>query len=199
MRTPLPRLLVIASLAAGSLLQGCSFTHKSYSFPNVHIDATVNQDGSLSIVERRTFDFHGQYHFAYFTVEHKQFDDVVDFSIHEGSQLFAPGASGVPGRASFEDNVLEGPGGFKFKATWWFDAKDERRTFTVSYRVLCAVDAYSDTAHLLWKFIGEGWSVPTDSAVITVHLPGNAVRLKRPDLPCIPSIPAGRRDLLHAV
>jgi hypothetical protein len=57
---------------------------KTYSFPSVVIDATVNQNGSLMIVERRTFDFRGEFHFAFFTVEHKQFGDVVDFFVREG-------------------------------------------------------------------------------------------------------------------
>src|SRR5262245_39535939 len=38
----------------------------------------------------------------------------------------------------------------------------------------CAVDVYSDTAHLYWQFIGTGWDKPTDHAVITVHIPGRA-------------------------
>jgi uncharacterized membrane protein YgcG len=192
---PIVRRLSIAAVVAVALalvLPTCS-KGKHYSFPQVRIDATVNQDGSLSIVENRTFDFHGQYHFAFFTVEHKQFDDVVDFSVREGNVPYQEtDVEGQPGTVLFEDDVLEGPGGFKFKATWWFAAKDEQRTFTVSYKVLCAADLYSDTAHLLWKFIGEGWTVGTKSAVITVHLPGKAERVpERPSFPCEPSIPAG--------
>jgi Predicted membrane protein (DUF2207) N-terminal domain/Predicted membrane protein (DUF2207) C-terminal domain len=176
------------TVALGLLLPGCS-GGKSYSFPQVHIDTTVNQDGSLSIVENRTFDFHGNFHFAFFTVEHRQFDDVVDFSVREGAHEYGPGAQGQPGSVLFEDDVLEGPGGFKFKATWWFDASDEQRTFTVSYRVLCAVDLYSDAAHLLWQFIGRGWTVGTKSAVITVHLPGRTTNPpERPTFPCFSSI-----------
>ncbi len=43
------------------------------------------------------------------------------------------------------------------------------------YRVACAVDVWSDTAHLYWQFIGTGWDKPTSHAVITVHLPGDVV------------------------
>nr|MBA3728780.1 DUF2207 domain-containing protein [Actinomycetota bacterium] len=187
----LPAVAVLALVAV--LAPGCSLLdRKSYTFPRVAIDATVNQDGSLSIVERRTFDFRGEFHFAFFTVEHKQFNDVVEFSVREGEHVYKPGRPGTTGGTVLEDNVLEGPGGFKFKATWWFDARDERRTFIISYRVRCAVDPYLDTAHLLWKFIGEGWTVVTDSAVIAVHLPGKALDVPpRPTSRCIPSVPNG--------
>jgi len=193
MPPPFRRISVASAVTVALVLlvPACS-GGKSYSFPRVIIDATVNQDGSLSIVEERTFDFHGRFHFAFFTVEHKQFDDVVDFSVREGPQEYVPGGEEVPGSVLFEDNVLEGPGGFKYKATWWFDASNEQRTFTVSYRVLCAVDLYADVAHLLWQFIGRGWTVGTKSAVITVHLPGRATNPpERPTFPCFPSISDG--------
>ena len=181
-----------AALAALALLgavwlSGC-VREKSYSFPEVRIDATLNQDGSLSIEERRTFDFRGDFSFAFFTVEHKQLNDVVEFQVSEGGDVYEEGAPEVPGHVRLEEGVLEGPGGFKFKATWWFSASDERRTWTIRYRVLCAADVYADTAHLLWKFVGEGWTVPTESAVITLHLPGRAVSPPpRPEFPCIPA------------
>jgi hypothetical protein len=187
-RRALTFLLCLTALA----LAGCG-GGKSYSFPDVRIDATVNQDGSLSIVEHRTFDFHGQFSFAYFTVEHKAFSDVVDFEISEGGTDYVPDGVQAAGHALLEEQVLEGPGGFKYKATWWFDAEDERRTFTIRYRVLCATDVYADTAHLLWKFIGEGWTVDTDRAVVTIHLPGRVEQastvgepLERPSAPCNP-------------
>jgi hypothetical protein len=172
--------LIVAAIALGACTPG-----KSYRFPSVRIDATVNPDGSLTLVEQRTYDFRGHFHFATFTVEHKQFDDVVDFHVREGTADYVPDGVETAGHASYDDPVLEGPGGFKFKATWWFDAANQNRTFTISYRVLCAVDVYSDTAHLLWKFIGEGWTVPTDSALITVHLPGASIaRPQRPAGSC---------------
>ncbi len=182
-------LLVVAAI----LLSGCT-PGKSYRFPSVRIDATVNADGSLTLVEQRTYDFRGHFHFATFTVEHKQFDDVVDFQVREGDTGYVPDGVEAAGHASYDDPVLEGPGGFKFKAMWWFDAVNQDRTFTISYRVLCAIDVYSDTAHLLWKFIGEGWSVPTDAAVITVHLPGASVAPpQRPNGPCFAPVDDGSK------
>jgi uncharacterized membrane protein YgcG len=177
-RAPNGRLVLLLAVVAALTLAGCG-GGKSYSFPEVRIDATVNQDGSLSIEEHRTFDFDGDFSFAFFTIEHKHFSDVVDFQLSEGGDVYEEGIE-VPGHVRIEDSVLEGPGGFKFKATWWFDAHDEQRTWTFRYRMLCAVDLYADTAHLLWKFIGEGWTVPTDRAVITVHLPGRADEVPEP-------------------
>ncbi len=58
-----------------------------------------------------------------------------------------------------------------FQAQWSYRAEDETRTWVFRYRVACAVDVYTDTAHLYWQFIGSGWDEPTEHALITVHLP----------------------------
>ncbi|MGH2724329.1 MAG: DUF2207 family protein [Actinomycetota bacterium] len=141
--------------------------NKSYEFPEVTIDATVRQDGSLDLVERRTFDFDGRFGFAFFTVAWP-FQRIQGFEVSEGGRTLPV--------------EVDTTGGFR--ATWRFDAEDERRTFTIRYRVLCAVDVWQDTAHLLWQFVGTGWEVPTESVVVRVHLPGRATRPVEPLFTC---------------
>ncbi len=132
---------------------------KSYEFSRVAIDATVLPDGSLRLREQRTFDFKGEFSFAFFTVAWP-FDRIQDFSIHEG---------GRPVEAAIEN---EGT----FRARWEFRAEDEQGTFTITYRALCAVRVSEDAAHLLWQFIGTGWEVPTREVLIRVHVPEPAIR-----------------------
>ncbi|HEX2032305.1 MAG TPA: DUF2207 domain-containing protein [Actinomycetota bacterium] len=161
--------VAITALAFAAATSG-----KSYRFSRVAIDATVLPDGSLRLREQRTFDFDGDFSFAFFTVAWP-FDRIQDFRIEE---------AGRPLEAEIE-NVGT------FRATWRFGAEDERRTFTISYRALCAVRVGEDAAHLLWQFVGTGWDVPTEETVIRVHLPGAATRRldRRPT--CELAAPAG--------
>ncbi|MGH2724330.1 MAG: DUF2207 family protein [Actinomycetota bacterium] len=141
---------------------------KSYSFPRVAIDATINPDGSLDLVERRTFDFTGPFSFAFFTIEsvHAPPARIKGFQISEG------------GRPVQHVDTVEGG---NFTSTWFFDARDERRTFRISYRVECAVDVSVDAAHLLWQFVGTGWTEKTDVVRVAVHVPGRAAGpIRRP-------------------
>jgi uncharacterized membrane protein len=141
---------------------------KEYYFPRVTIDARIEPNGTLSLHERRTFDFSGDFSFAFFTIEsrHAPPENIERFRVSEnGTQL------------QTSPTVEDGD----FKATWFFDAHDERRTFDIAYRVRCAVDVYADTAHLLWQFVGTGWTEETDSVRVTVHVPQAATaRVKRP-------------------
>ncbi|MFL5736973.1 MAG: DUF2207 family protein [Actinomycetota bacterium] len=131
---------------------------KSYHFTRVLIDATVLPDGSLQLVEQRTYDFSGDFHGADYTIDWPS-DKIEDFTVAENGK---------------ELNVESNPFVSPFHAVWSYAAADEQRTFTISYRADCAVDVFSDTAHLLWQFVGTGWTVPTDFVKVTVHLPGVA-------------------------
>jgi uncharacterized membrane protein YgcG len=142
---------------------------KSYSLPEVRIEGTVLPDGSIRLVEHRTFDFRGQFSFAFFTVA-EPLEHVRDFEVTEAGRSL---------------DVLQQSELGQFKGTWYFSAQDEQRTFRISYRVICAVQVYQDAAHLLWQFVGTGWDVPTDHVAIRVHLPEATTKpLQRPPV-CI--------------
>jgi len=138
---------------------------KDYHFSEVTIDATVLPNGDLRLEETRTFDFqNGPFTYAYFNVDDPQ-DRLRDFTIAErlddGTEVpVEPDSAG-------HSIVTEG-----FQSQWSYEAEDETRTWVFRYRVACAVDVYSDAAHLYWQFIGAGWDKPTEQADITVHLPG---------------------------
>jgi hypothetical protein len=140
---------------------------KDYDFPEVSIDATVLPNGDLRLEETRTFDFrNGPFTYAYFNVDDPN-DHVRDFTISER----LPDGTEVPVEPDYATHSIVTEG---FQAQWSYEAEDENRTWVFRYRVACAVDVYSDTAHLYWQFIGTGWDKPTGHAVIAVHLPGHS-------------------------
>ena len=154
---------------------------RSYRFSKVLIDATIEPDGTLVLKERRTFDFQGAYHGAFFTIDptHAPVQNIEGFTIREGGT-----------RYDYDQGFSDAGG---FKATWFFEAADERRAFTISYRVRCAVDVYDDTAHLNWQFIGRDWTEPTDLARVTLHVPGRASGTVRREATCPNPLAEARR------
>jgi predicted membrane protein DUF2207 len=140
---------------------------KDYDFPEVTIDATVLPNGDLQLEETRTFDFrNGPFTYAYFNVDDPK-DHVRDFTIAE---KLSDGTE-VPVEPDYAAHSIVTEG---FQSQWSYQAEDENRTWVFRYRVACAVDVYTDTAHLNWQFIGTGWDKSTQHAVITVHLPGHS-------------------------
>jgi uncharacterized membrane protein YgcG len=149
------------------------------------IDATVHQDGSMSVVERRTYRFRGRYTFAVREIEHATSGDVTGFGVGEGGRAFRviDRAEGDPpppaGVVGVEDDL------FSLKATWGLDTEDGgERTFVIRYRARCAVDTFADGAHLAWQFIPDGFDRPTAFARVVVHLPGHGTERPRAADPC---------------
>ncbi len=142
---------------------------KDYRFPRVLIDATVHPDGTLELDERRTWAFEGDFSFITYDVDWP-FELVDDFGVTADGQT-------VP---AVPEQTVDG-----VSATWSFSARDEERTFRIHYLARCAVDAYEDAAHLLWKFVGTGHDKVSDLVRITVHLPEAArQRVDRPPGAC---------------
>src|SRR5918994_6669030 len=133
---------------------------KSYDFPRVRIDATVTPEGSLLLVERRTFDFRGRFSNAEFTIDWPS-GLIEDLTVSEAGERVAAQVVGDDASTT---------------ATWAYAARNERRTWTIRYRAECAVRTYRDAAHLLWRFVGR-WGVPTDLVEVTIHLPEAARRV----------------------
>ena len=143
---------------------------KDYRFPRVVIEATVRPDGSLVLDEHRTYDFTGEFSSGYFTVDWPE-ALLEDFTVSENGKPFPVIPSDIGGTT---------------EVIWSFAARDEVRTFDIHYVARCAVDVYSDGAHLLWQFVGTGWEKVTDRLQVTVHLPDVARKPQRRSRLCPP-------------
>ena len=150
---------------------------KSYSMPKVDIEATATNDGDLEVVEKRTFDFDGDFSAVWW-----YFDDLPDGSQIKIDQveLTANGKTAtlpsVPFQSSWRSSG--GPGksaysldGVENAVYVFFDLSDESATITLHYTVLNAVQVYNDTAELYWQFVGEGWAEDSDNVSLTLNLP----------------------------
>jgi uncharacterized membrane protein len=161
---------------------------KYYDYPRVVVDAYVHPDGSMSVVERRTFDFEkGSFSYAFADIKHRQPGDIVGVRVTEGKTEYKP-YSPFGGPGPLDPGILEvSDDDTSMSITWRFSAQNEERTFVLRYTALCAVNVYPDGAQLYWQFIPEDVDQPTDHAVITVHLPGRFAKIHRPSPPCTPA------------
>lgn len=138
---------------------------KDYEIVKVHIIAKVNRDGSMDVREERTYNFQGSFSWANYILPKNKISDVVDFKVSENGKLYERNESGGPGTytfSNFADHI---------EAKWHFSARNEKRTFLLSFKVLDAVTIYNDVAELYYKFIGSGWDRKTKEVKVEVTLP----------------------------
>ena len=143
--------------------------NRSFFFPTVFIEAEILPDGSMKVVEERTFRFDGRYRGAWLYIPLKYNTAITDVVVSEEGNLYRQmpaGTQDIPG-IYYVDTI-----GDEVVIDWSFEASNEDRTFTISYLVTNAVQVHNDLAEIYWQFIGDEWDQRTESAVVTLYLPG---------------------------
>ena len=168
---------VLALALAGMLVLGTSAAFaKSYEMTRVWIDAQVAPDGSMTVTEERTFDFDGDYTFAYWELDKggSAGIEVLGVSGPEGEYARSEYNDIDPNRTPQTFTVVDY--GYYVDVRPYFRAENTEHTITLRYRVLGAATRWQDTGELYWKFIGERWGLPAEDIRVHITLPGGVVR-----------------------
>ena len=155
----------------------------SYEMPKVIISAAAQTDGSLHVIESRTFVFEGTC-----TKMKWAFEDLSDEAklIINGVRITRPSETGgdalsedlqsVPFRSQWRDD--ESPDGsvYAFDTSYdtayvFFSAADETLTITLDYTVENGIIAYKDVAEVYWKYVSSQWPTESSDVTMTLSLP----------------------------
>lgn len=144
-----------------------------YSIDKVSIDATIGSDGTLSVIEDRTFDFDGSYHGVYWKLPEGTYEGaeltphIASVGIVEDGVYteFAHNAGGINGSFDVTDE------GSYLEVKLYSAHEDESATFRIVYSYPDLAQRYEDVGELYWKFVSDGWDVASDNVTCTVHLP----------------------------
>ena len=157
--------LILCILASSLFLKTNSSTAKSYSINVIKISAEIQPDGSLLIEEHRTYTYRGIFHWAEYKVPLEKLGQITNFSITENQTTYQQQQGARPGTYELYQNSEE------FYVKWYYNAKNERRTFTLRYRITDAVTVYRDVAELNFKFVGAYANKSIGSVDVWVKLP----------------------------
>ncbi len=147
-RKLLPTLGLILGLVAG-MAQA-----KSYQVESLSIQALVEPDGDLAVRESLQYSFRGSFSFAFRDIPLKPGESIAQIQVREDGRAYRETGSGEPGTYKVE------PGSEATRVTWHYSARNETRTFELSYVLAGVVKRYSDTAELYYQFVGNGWDHP---------------------------------------
>lgn len=167
------RFASVCALVALALLLLPAVAHADgYSMSQTYIGATVEADGSLTVVEGRQFDFDDDINGVYWDINtgsNQQGGSVVVnvLSVEEDDTAFNKVDSANKG----DDGVYtveQSDDGVKIKVFSPHESGDSA-IYYVSYSMTGAVMNWADTAELYWKFVGDGWSADSDDVEMEVY------------------------------
>jgi len=163
-------LLVLTGMATWALADDRYLTMEQ-----IIVDAQVLPDASMQVTERITVDFSGRWNGFYVKIPQGD-TPITEVQVSENGQPyeFNPGSEyGPPGTFLIKhegDDIL---------IDWSIDARNQVRTFDLSYRVVNAVQIHSDVAELYRKFIGEDNGNKISDVQVNLTLPPGAEQFKQ--------------------
>lgn len=182
------RLLFFCACAACALVciasaPGQAFA-KSYDMPKVDITAQAQTDGSLHVVEQRTFDFSGDFSAVWWTFDGLPSNAELKINSVRMAQVDATGSvvgewktmPSTPFVLSWRDSGGPGTDAYSFDAPKntlyaFFNASSDKRIIELDYTVVNGVQAYKDIGEVYWKYIGSQWKEASDNVTMTLALP----------------------------
>lgn len=136
---------------------------KDYSVPRVVIFAHILPDGTISYQEHRTYRFDGSYSQADYNLSRAGFDEIRDIDVREQGVLYHLDNSGNPGTYRVQQTSDD------VEIVWNYDARDEERTFIISYTLVGAVIRGPDHSEFFWTYVSDRWERGTDELEVNIH------------------------------
>lgn len=163
---------VCALITCALLLLPAIARADGYSMTQTYIGATVEADGSLTVVEGRQFDFDDDINGVYWDINTGSNQQggsvgVSVLSVEEDDTAFNKVDSANKGDSGVY-TVEQSGDGVKIKVFSPHESGDSA-IFYVSYTMVGAVMNWSDTAELYWKFVGDGWSADSDDVEMELY------------------------------
>lgn len=148
-----------------------------YSVDQVDGEIYIYPDGSLQVVETRTFDFDGSYNGVYWDLstegpKERSSDAPIQLTVNSVEDLTRGGGKftqDVSGSTGTYQLIPQGDNMTRVKIFSPHD--DERAQVRISYTLTNVVNAWADTAELYWKLVSSGWEVSSNNVTYQVYFP----------------------------
>ena len=147
---------------------------KSFWMTAADVDVVVNDDGSLSITERLTYDFDGDFSGAYRDIPLRPGEAITGVSVSDESVTYEPGGCTELGCSSPPGNYGVEEQGDLVRIVWHHSSLNEQRTFQISYVMTGVTVAYDDVVDVNLQVWGDQWAVGLNSLEARMDLPDGA-------------------------
>jgi uncharacterized membrane protein len=161
---PLIRYTILAVL----ILAGTSASFANdYAIPTIEVDVTVRDDGSIKIVEHRTYVFNGEFSWADYRLPKSGYSAIDSIRVSENGTAYINANNEETGTFS----VSESDNAFTIK--WHYSAENTSRTFTISYVLDGAMSIGPKFTEFFWNYLASGREKSTNMFDLTFRLPGD--------------------------
>lgn len=168
---------------------------KSYSIENMDIQATINNDGSVSISQSITYKFNGSYNGIYinipYVLDDEEYGEIgekqqLNENLYTGNGITVQNVTDTTSKIDYylkkrasngDKNVytLNKENGIE-QIKVYSPSTDTTKTFIIDYTINNLCVKHKDIGELYYNFIGGAWEVKIKKLNIDVYLPNNLRR-----------------------
>jgi len=127
---------------------------KDVTIPSVDIVATIRQDGSVEITEKRTIEFDGDFTYGFYELPKAKSGELTDFSLADESITYQYDSMGSKMSGTYYREDL----GDTWKFYYYFQASNITKTFTIRYVLKNVVLLYEDYGQFYHQLQVTGWN-----------------------------------------
>jgi hypothetical protein len=149
-------------------------SNRNYFYEKISQNFTVNSDTTVDVEEIQTYNFTGEYHKGWRSIPLKGVADVEDVKVYDEN-----GSSLSNSLKSLDKTNPNSWGKYYYRKNngnleieWYYNAKDETKTWTIKYKLIGALSFLKDKDELYWNLF-TNYDVPVKIAEAKVFIPSN--------------------------
>jgi hypothetical protein len=151
---------LILLIITGLLLLNPPFAcAKRYRYSDYLVNIFINPDGTFKVREKMTFDFQGDFSYAYRNITVRKVDYISGIKVFDGERRLGP----------LERKIRDKLGEVEIK--WYFNLSDTQHSWVVEYIVHGGLGFFDSWDELYWNTIPHERTVPIDNLEVYVNLP----------------------------
>jgi hypothetical protein len=158
-------------------------SNRNYFYEKISQNFTVNSDTTVDVEEIQTYNFTGEYHKGWRSIPLKGVAGIEDVKVFSGgSSVDSYGDSLLPLRFVSSPLDKTDPNSWgkyyyrknngNLEIEWYYNAKDETKTWTIKYKLIGALSFLKDKDELYWNLF-TNYDVPVRIAEAKVFIPSN--------------------------
>ena len=133
----------------------CPVLARDVYFDHIYVDVNINPDSSLNVSEEQNCVFTGDYSGGFTVIELKGLDNITDFKVNDDGMDYVQSTDDD----KYQFNVYDDSGyrivKWRSRSTDEAEYQNTAKTFTISYKVLGALNHTANFDYLYWKAIFE--------------------------------------------
>ncbi len=138
---------------------------KSFEIESINIDAYVQDDGSMEVVETFTYDFSGDFTYVYKTIPKSGFNSLtVTKAYNQNGEYKYCDVESAGCFVVYETNDA-------YEIGLVGNYSNSSYTYTIEYTLTDVITKYNDVAELYWKFVGDEIDQHVGNVKINIYLP----------------------------